>query len=132
MTTTQEVDRHGRPAKLPPVECAPWCEDQDGHVGMARRKEQDCWGHSYYVELSTEEVVVERSTPDSDWEVYVARIGPCAYRGFNERARVYLHLEMPAYSNNRDVDVSCKLTADEARQLANHLLAVAEEIGGAK
>lgn len=49
MTTTE------RP-KLPPIVCAPWCEDGDGHAREFMREDQTCWGPESYVDLSRERV----------------------------------------------------------------------------
>ncbi|MBA2788286.1 hypothetical protein [Mycobacterium canetti] len=61
------------------------------------------------------------------------RIGANAYRrkpGW--RACVYLHIYRPHDNQHLDLDTNVQLTADEARQLAAHLLTVADEIGGVR
>ncbi|MDT5091244.1 MAG: hypothetical protein QOH60_607 [Mycobacterium sp.] len=50
MTTTEEKRRF-----LPPVQCAPWCTDGNGHVTETGRADQTCWGSDHYVALSLEE-----------------------------------------------------------------------------
>jgi hypothetical protein len=72
VTTTE---RH----PLPPVVCAPWCEDGDGHTGSLFREEQTCWGQADYVDLSRERVT--RDGPD----VLVPRIGARAYQAMAGR-----------------------------------------------
>lgn len=130
--TAADTDRAGRPAHLSPVQCAPWCKDNDGHIGQVARHDQNCWGPDHYVDLQIEKVV---ATPIEDdlyrYDIYTPRIGPCAYQGFNQHPVVYLHIELPAAGTD-GIDTSCKLTAAEARQLAANLIAVADEIDGAK
>ncbi|HKI39433.1 MAG: hypothetical protein P4L48_18920 [Mycobacterium sp.] len=79
---------------------------------------------------SVEEVNAEPLKELGDWDIYLPHITPCAYRGFNQLPVVYLHVELPGYDKG-GFDISAKLTADEARQLAAQLVAVADEIGGA-
>lgn len=112
-----------------PVICEPWCTDGDGHIREGGREDQNCWGESHYVELTLEEVGVEvKADAPYGHTIWPAIVGPNAYRGFNEHPCVYVHLLLPRW----DIDSTFKLTSDEARDLAAHLLAVAEEIEGAK
>jgi hypothetical protein len=108
------------------VRCTPWCTYGDGHTNETCREDQTCWGPEHYVEASTEEVLTEyRKATDEDF-VWPSRVGAQAYRGFNQRPQVYIHVDLPAYADG--VDVSVKLTAEEAQQLAALLLEVAELI----
>lgn len=98
-------------AMLAPL-CTPWCTDHG---------EQDpaCWSdYSRKVQLTMEE-----SYPDADAGVYAYRETPA------HREVVYLHLYRPSDNDFRDIDASVHLTADEARQLAQHLVAAADLIG---
>ncbi|EHB54782.1 hypothetical protein MycrhDRAFT_1976 [Mycolicibacterium rhodesiae JS60] len=109
------------------VECAPWCTDEDGHTNATSRHDQNCWGCSHYVEPSLEDVEVNPAEEPGTYRFWPSVIGPCAYQGFNQRPCVYLHFKL-ASRGNGVLDDSCKLTAAEARQLAEHLVAVAKEI----
>ena len=115
----------GQPT-ISPIQCAPWCVYGDGHPQQFMRGDQTCWGADHYVEASTEELRAEYNGRTGERTVFPAHIGPCAYRGFNEHPVVYLHVDVPT----RQVDVSVKLTAAEARALAAHLIEVAELIEG--
>ncbi|ORV85554.1 hypothetical protein AWC11_01640 [Mycobacterium interjectum] len=64
--------------------------------------------------------------------VDIPKIGPCAYRGFNQRVCVYLHMYLPSHAEDGGLDTLVRLTATEARQLAADLIAVADEIGDAR
>lgn len=123
------------PTGIPPITCAPWCKDNDGHPSAVSRGDQNCWGPDHPVHLSIEEVhatgVGNPGDEDFRWEIDTPHLTPCAYRGFNQHPLVYLHIWMPNY--HRDgLDTSVHLTADEARQLAATLITVAETIGGAR
>ena len=111
---------------ISPIKCAPWCTEGDGHTGATSREDQSCFGVSPYVELSLEEVEADPGQEPGEYSIWPSVIGPCAYRGFNELPVVYLHFTLQRHKGL--LDDSCKLTADEARQLAAHLLAVAETI----
>jgi hypothetical protein len=116
MTTTERLP-------LPPVVCAPWCEDGDGHTDEGYRGDQTCWGPATYVDLSLEDITRD------DHGVYAQRIGAMAYRHWREAPCVYVHLdgiELPA--NRGTLDDSLHLTAAEARQLASALLLAADSI----
>jgi hypothetical protein len=127
------TDRYGRKATgIPPVQCAPWCTNADGHIAEVMREDQTCWGAHHYVDLSLEDVdttLTDKEYPFG-YDVDAPRMGPCAYRGFNALPCVYLHLWLPGEGSD-GVDMSVKLTAAEASQLAADLIAVAREIGGA-
>ena|ERR1700694_252668 len=122
MTTTER-------AKLPPVVCTSWCEDNDGHTGSLFREDQTCWGPADYVELSRERVT--RDGPD----VCVPRIGAGAYRQWpGESPCVYVHLEDIWVPPNRGgdslLDDQLRLPADEALRLADALVNAAGLIAG--
>jgi hypothetical protein len=117
---------------ISPVKCTPWCTDGDGHTGATSREDQSCWGREPYVELSLEEVEVNVGKEPGEYEIWPSAIGPCAYRGFSQLPAVYLHFTLQRHNDGGLLDDSCKLTVDEARALAVALLAVADEIDGAK
>lgn len=112
-----------------PIECAPWCADGDGHIRAVSRGDQNCWGASHYVELSLEEVAADLDKDSDGRKIFPSIIGPNAYRGYRELPCVYLHFMLQDHRGDQ-LDDSCKLTADEARQLAAGLIAVADEIDG--
>jgi hypothetical protein len=116
------ADYPSRPS-LPPIVCAPWCTDGDGHPHEHSEGDQVCWGDSSdssYVHPSHEPASLE---PNGAW---LTRVGVMAHRGFGEEPDVYLHVER----FDPDYDVSVKLTADEGRQLAANLIEVADLIDG--
>jgi hypothetical protein len=113
------TDYTARPS-IPPIVCAPWCEDGDGHPHERSEGDQVCWGDSSYVYPRHEPASIE---PYGAW---LTRVGVMGRRGFDEEPLVYLHVERfhPFH------DISVQLTADEVRQLAAHLIEVADEIDG--
>jgi hypothetical protein len=125
MTITQSAYSYAEPGAIRPVQCEPWCVDGDGHFAAAMRDDQVCWGPGSYVEASTDEVKVEYEKRSDTETVWPARIGAQAYRGFNQHPQVYVHVDLPGDG----VDVSVRLTAGEARQLAAQLVEAAELIG---
>jgi hypothetical protein len=110
--------------EIPPIECALWCKDGHGHTEQLMRGDQTCWGPDHYVEASTEELHAEYSSRTGERALWPTRGGACAYRGFNQRPVVYVHVEVPT----RGTDESVRLTAAEARELAGYLVEVAEVI----
>jgi len=116
------------PNKITPIACAPWCKYGHGHPRAVSRDDQDCWGEDRPVISRRGQCGAAQEL--GDWDIYLPHITPCAYRGFNQLPVVYLHVELPGYDKG-GFDISAKLTADEARQLAAQLVAVADEIGGA-
>jgi hypothetical protein len=117
MTTTE------RP--IPPVVCAPWCVDGDGHTNEAFRGDQTCWGYDTYVDLSLEDVTRDK------YGVYVQRIGATSHRRWGHTPCVYVHLDSIELSANRGtIDHALHLTAEEAMSLAAALVKAAEDIRG--
>jgi hypothetical protein len=118
------------------TQCASWCED------APHRCDPACWGEDRLVLLSLEEGFPrEVAWPfNTDWLDKTEdppRLGAYPYRqkpGFREVC--YLHIYRPSENDYLDLDNSVHLTAQEAVQLAQHLLAVAAvidpEIGGAR
>lgn len=105
----------------PPVECAPWCEDGDGHPDEHNREDQKCWSPSEYVKL----------TADNSAEDFDPQIGVMTRQHPDEPAFVHLHLydiELPGLlpSPWNQLDRGLDLTADEADHLAYLLTAAAE------
>ncbi|MCV6968169.1 hypothetical protein H7I00_00905 [Mycobacterium bohemicum] len=58
--------------------------------------------------------------------MWLTQVGAMAYRGFAKDAVVYVHVER----YDPHADISLHLTANEARQLAARLVAVAGVIDG--
>ncbi|OYN78893.1 hypothetical protein [Mycolicibacterium sphagni] len=131
MTTAEAMPSEAPFPAIRPIECTPWCTDGDGHATCVSRRDQVCWGTSNYVELSLEECEVNKGEKPGSYLFWPSIIGPCAYRGFNQQPVVYLHFTLANRRHDHVLDESCKLTAAEARELAAHLIAVAEMIGGA-
>lgn len=112
---------------LPEVECAPWCDQGDGHPMQYFSSDQSCWEPAEYVELSLEEPA----------EVdYPQRVGVMARRRPNQDGHVLVHLDgmkvpgpnpfpynAPAQDNALDHEVM--FTADEAERLGRRLIASA-------
>ena len=111
------TDYTARPS-IPPIVCAPWCEDGDGHPHERSEGDQVCWGDSSYVHPRYEPVSIE--FPGGAW---LTRVGVMARRGFDEEPLVYLHVDP-------DYDISVQLTADEGRQLAAHRIEVSDQLDG--
>jgi hypothetical protein len=126
-TSSASTYTYAQPGAIRPIHCAPWCTDGDGHPAASMRDDQVCWGPDGYVEASTEEVLAEFRN-DSVIS-FPSVIGAQAYRQFNQQPQVYVHIELPAAADAGGVDVSVKLTADEARRLAANLIEAAELIG---
>jgi hypothetical protein len=120
MTTTEPVtnalDREA--TGIPPIQCPVWCTDP-GHVAEHFRADQNCYSYDTYVTASLDEVEI---TPHGVCE---SRIGAMAHRRFGQYPVVLVH----AYGFG-DTDFTPRLTADEARQLAQYLLAAADMIDG--
>jgi hypothetical protein len=122
MTTTTEpiTNAWGREATgIPPIQCPSWCTDP-GHVTEIGRADQRCYSDDAYVTASLDEVEI------SQYGVGQSRVGAMASRRFNEYPAVLVHIE--GFSHG--LDEEARFTADEARQLAEYLLAAAEMIDG--
>jgi len=106
--------------QFPPVTCAPWCVDGDGHPGEFCRADQWCRSES----ISVGPLLSEYRVPDP----YAYRLGRALARE-TEELEVYLRRtpgcldEVILFRSADDTDVS--LTPDEARRLAGALLAQA-------
>lgn len=131
-THVADVGRYDEAVTIPPIKCATWCVHGDGHTKELMRDDQTCWGQSHYLDLTLEDVkATELGPTETDrfrYCVDVPRIGPCGYRGFNKLPCVYVHIYLPA-EGECGLDMSVKLTAAEARELAAALVQVADEIG---
>jgi hypothetical protein len=115
------------------IVCTPWCLDGDGHTKEVLRADQNCWGAEYPVYIGAEEVAPAVPVdPVRAGQLDATRVAVCAYRSWNALPQVYLHFYRPDDNPHRNLDDSFKLSEAEARQLAAHLVAVADEIGGAR
>ena len=104
MTTTE------RPP-LPPVVCAPWCEDGGGHTDAVFAEDQTCMGEQHI-------------TPTSNGEDS-GELGVLAYRwGGDQRSQVCLNIKVGR------VDVDVHLTPGQARLLTESLMTVATVVEG--
>lgn len=116
-------------------QCTSWCTDTQHNHDPA------CWGEQdaeHEVLLSMETGFPREAVQPYDpvWlrqEQDPPRAGVYAYRaqpGYREV--VYLHLYRPSDNKFLDLDCSVHLTGREAVQLAQYLITVADEIGGAQ
>jgi len=104
MTTTAEPR-----TTLPAVECAPWCDEGDGHTDERFVSDQTCSNKTQRLELTSEPLLM--------WEGKV-------------ECRAFLHfgLHRDAYSTRTIVDLihneehDIHLTLDEAESLGRDLL----------
>jgi hypothetical protein len=112
MTTTEH-------SKVPPVVCAAWCENQDGHPNEWFVEDQKCWAPATYVDLELEPVHREEGGE------YPHRLGVMV-RGTAGESVVYVHLQdivIHPWGGRYNLDDSLSLTADEAVRLAEALIA---------
>lgn len=93
--------------------CTGWCTEHS-------MSDPACWSADNRVTLTMEE-----SYPDATVAAFAYRQTPA------HREVTYLHVYRPSDNEFLDLDASVRLTAEEARQLAQQLLDVAELIGGA-
>jgi len=103
----------------PPVNCAPGCEDGDGHTsGVHMRDDQYCHSDVADVPLTLEDMV-KWDDEGSLWVLKVVRV--YAVRDWNERnGRIHLGL---------GEDSGFYMTAAEARALGEVLIQYAEMVG---
>jgi putative drug exporter of the RND superfamily len=107
---------------IPPIRCAPWCADNDGHPRELARTSQTCRGESTEVPMSLEPVKIEAD------ECHQPRVTAAAYRGFNEKPVVHVHVDTVGLSADAEVN----LTVAEAMRLAAALSQVADAIDESK
>jgi hypothetical protein len=122
MTTTEKItNAWGRDATgIPPIQCPSWCTDP-GHVAETGRADQNCYSsYETYVTASLDEVEI------SKYGVCQSQIGAMAYRGFNKYPVVLIHVD--GFRGGLDAEI--RLTAGEAKQLAQYMLAAADMIEG--
>lgn len=113
--------------------CPSWCTEDDAHQRETYRHDQNCWGVGHPVVLHLEPgAPATHLTLAQVLEMDPPRIDPCAYRRWHQLPIVYLHLYRPHENPHLYLDTSLKLTTAEARELANNLLAVADEIEGGR
>lgn len=109
--------------------CTEWCSPDTGH-----NHDPACWGGEeldHHVLLSMEEGFPPQAVEPYDvadlLHTDVPFAGVYAYRGRpGYREVVYLHLFRPHDNEHLDLAASVHLTAQEAVQLASHLLDVAD------
>ena len=108
---------------MPLVECAPWCENGDGHPDCFCREDQTCWSPSEYVTLSLERVHHEKSG------VYPQQLGVMLHKQPDNPGTVYLHLQdVQVRHPDNMLDHSLNLTPDEAIRLGKALIREAETL----
>ncbi len=114
-----------RESRTPSQTCTTWCIAEHA-------SDPACWGDGRPVNLTLEEGYPADALPERVDELDPPRLDPHPYRhdGWH-REVIYLHIYRPSRNEHLDLDTNVHLTADEARQLAAHLLAVADEIGTA-
>lgn len=120
MTTSELIQKR--------VTCPTWC---GGH--QSQDTDPACWGadDSHTVPLTLEDTYPTHADPDSPhfWALDPPKIGMHAYRqSLGCQPTVHLWCYRPHDNTFLDTDVTFDLTADEARRLADHLRAVADEI----
>jgi hypothetical protein len=104
MTTTREYQ--------PPVVCATWCTDGDGHPEAAFAADQRCWGEW-------------RITPAAFTDGEEGEVAAIAHRGGPEtQASVCLNVSIGR------IDVDVHLTIDQAQLLVENLTRVIEIVEG--
>lgn len=104
----QTIAADTRPKLLPPVECAPWCVDGDGHADAGHTDDQWCTSISFPVDLT-----LEGSALWSDGTTRPRQATVYANRDAGEPAMVTWV--------NQD-DRGTQMTAQEAREAARTLL----------
>ena len=104
---------------ISPRICEPWCADGTGHPAATARSDQWCLSSAPLVELSLED-----PQPNQDGVTWsTPYIEANAVARFGEYPVVELHLML---EDARDcIDRSLKMTAAEARELADTLTAAA-------
>jgi hypothetical protein len=91
-----------------------------GHIAEHFRADQNCYSFDTYVDASLAEVEI------NEYGVCGSRVGAMAYRGFNKYPVVLIHVE----GFDHGLDETLRLTAEEAKQLAQYLLVAADHVGG--
>ena len=105
-TITIDTDR---PATLPAVECAPWCEADDGHTDAWHVEDQWCRSDQHRSDLTAEPLNTHKGKVEG-------------------RSYLHTHMGREAYSTRTLVHLShndgptANLTIDEAERLAAVLL----------
>lgn len=95
-------------SSVPLTECASWCRDGDGHPRQISATDQWCW--SEYAD-------VHSSMADGQVGAYVRR-------NVDQEPFVEVHV----YGFRNELDEQLQFSADEARQLAQALIAAADLI----
>jgi hypothetical protein len=125
MTTTEEPMTNDSGWNR--ADCTTWCGDGNHNHDPA------CWGGDHAVMLSQEDGFPREAVEPYD-VVWLRKqdpplLGVYPYRSQpGHREVLYLHVYRPSDNEHLYLDASVHLTADEAVQLAQHLLATAEMI----
>jgi hypothetical protein len=110
------------------IVCAPWCRYGDGHPQEHFRADQWCQGPQHMTILGLESAApalpVKEIAETPALTVY-------ARRGWYALPTVRMNVNREHINDHLAVDVDFDLTPFEAIELAGHLIAVAEMIGGA-
>jgi hypothetical protein len=101
---------------LPPVYCAPWCVDHDGHPGATHQVDQWCGSEGQTVNVNYYPAVEQQ-----DGSYTLERVTVFGMRRPSMQAWLQVTLG--------DIDL-VQLAPDEARELAQALLVVAEVVTG--
>lgn len=101
---------------LPPVDCAPWCVDHDGHPGVTHQVDQWCGSDAQTVNVSYYPAVEQ-----TDGSYIPERVTVFGMRRPSMQAWVQVTFG--------DLDL-VQLTPDEARDLAYALLEVTQLVAG--
>lgn len=109
------------------ITCAPWCTDGDGHPDAVCRADQCCHGVQTKVVLG-----LEAGAPSLPLAAAIGDGSPgvtvYAYRAWHGLPHLRLNVFRLGPERHLDVDVDLDVTAGEARELARHLLQLADQV----
>jgi len=110
------------------VECTAWCVEGDGHKDYVFRQDQWCGGEQLKVVLGLE--AGAPALPMTTIPCDAPAISVYARRRWHALPDVVVNVYLEA-RGGLGVDTDVHLTAEEARQLAEYLVATADLIDGA-